>query len=101
MSVVEISRRAMSLSSDDRFETVEKFWQQLQAHAPQQQEPVSTVFSDLLSRPLSARTPDKILARNNQSGRPVPRLKRSFALLAALLVLFLTVGMGSSFLLRE
>lgn len=100
MSVVEIIRRAMSLSSDDRFETVEQFWQQLQAHVPRQQELVSTVFSDLLSGPLSIHSPDRTLTTNNQHSRPVPRLKRSFALLAALLVLFLTLGTGASFLLR-
>jgi len=100
MSVVKIIRRAMSLSSDDRFETVEEFWQQLQAHAPQQEVPVPTLFSDLLSHPLPARNPDKMLATNNQHGRPVPRLKRSFVLLATLLALFFTASAGTGFLLQ-
>jgi serine/threonine protein kinase len=98
-SVVHIIWRAMSLSSDDRFETVEEFWQQLQAHTPQQQEQASAI-SSILSGPLPTRSSDKMPAAAAHHSRTVPRLKKGFVLLLALLVLFLTTGAAGGFLLR-
>lgn len=96
MSIVQIILRAMSLSSDDRFETVEEFWQQLQAHAPRQQEHVSTSLSDLLVLPLPAPHPTKM--SKTILGRSAPHLKKRLVLLLAALALFLTAGTG--FVLR-
>ncbi len=98
VSIVECIRRAMSMSSDDRFETVEEFWRQLQAHAPLQQEQLSPSLSVLLSRSWPAQRPDTIPTAI-VSPSP-PRLKKHLVLLLAVLALFLTAGTGTGFLLR-
>ncbi len=100
LSIVEIIRRAMSLSSDDRYETVKEFWQQLQSHAPQQQEQIPALSSSLFSQPLPAQSRKKESAATVQRRRLVPRLKKRVVLLLALLALFLTAGTGTGLLLR-
>jgi len=44
-AVAEALQRAMSLSSADRFETVEEFWQVLQAHTTDKQVEIPRVTS--------------------------------------------------------
>jgi eukaryotic-like serine/threonine-protein kinase len=100
MSILEIIRRAMSLSSDDRYETVEEFWQQLQAHAPQQEQ-VSSVFTSLLSRPSPIHSPAKFSATILPQRRRMSRLKKSVVLLLALFALLLCAGIATGFLLRS
>lgn len=99
-SIVKIIRRAMSLSSDDRFETVEEFWQQLQAHVPRQQEQVRALSFNLLSQPLPARSRERVQAAVGQRRGVAPGLRRRFILILALLALFLTAGTGTGFLLH-
>jgi len=100
MSIVGIIRRAMSLSSDDRFETVEEFWQQLQAHAPQQQEQIPAISFSLLSQPLPARSRERVSAAAVQRRLFVPGLRKRLTLVLSLLVLFLMACMGTGFLLH-
>lgn len=100
ISIVKIIQRAMSLSSDDRFETMEEFWQQLQAHAPQQHEQVPTLAVSFNSRPLAAQVPGRKSAADVQDRRPAPGLRNFLVLLLALLALFLTTGAGIGFLLH-
>lgn len=98
MSVVEIIQRAMSLNSDDRFETVEEFWQQLQAHAPQQKQ-VPALSSNLISQLLPVQSPaGKSVAA--QERRPASRLRKPLVVLLALLALFLMAGAGAGFFLH-
>src|SRR5260370_36752330 len=52
IAVAQIIQRAMRLTSDDRFETVEEFWQQLHAHAPERLRLAPGISSQRASRPL-------------------------------------------------
>ncbi|HEU0001021.1 MAG TPA: serine/threonine-protein kinase [Ktedonobacteraceae bacterium] len=92
MSIVGIIQRAMSLNSDDRFETVEEFWQQLQAHAPQQQEQIPALSSNLISQLLPAQSPGSKPAALLQEHRSASRLRKPLVVLLALLALLLTAG---------
>jgi serine/threonine protein kinase len=102
LSIVTIIQRAMSLSSDDRFETVEEFWQQLQAHAPQRQSQIPALCSSFVSQtvPVPGQVKSKKVAAVAQDRRPAPGLRKHLVLLLALLALFLTAGTGAGFLLR-
>src|SRR5258708_27899122 len=95
MPVAQIIQRAMSLSSDDRFETVEEFWQQLHAHAPERLRTAPGISSERAARPLlpPVRNHSRPAAAGAQSPRPVSRLRKHPALLLALLALLLTLSM--------
>src|SRR5258707_5919226 len=60
-AAAETIARAMSISSDDRFATVEEFWQELTGHAPKQQ--VYAPRSTLSSTPQSLTVPEQELER--------------------------------------
>lgn len=99
-SIVEIIQRAMSLHSDDRYETVEEFWQQLQAHAPQQQEQLPALPSNLISQLFSAPGSGSKPVTVSQDRRAAHGLRKPFVGLLALLALFLTAGTGAGFILH-
>jgi serine/threonine protein kinase len=102
MPVAQIIQRAMSLSSDDRFETVEEFWQQLHAHAPERLRLVPGISSERASRSLlpPVRNQGRPTAAGVQDQRPASRLRNHPALLLVLLALLLTLTMGTGFLLH-
>lgn len=104
LSIVKIIQRAMSLSSDDRFETVGEFWQELQTHAPQQEEDdeqvsaihaIHTIQADLASHAFS----------NEHSGKQpvafVQGWRKPLVLVLAALALLLAAGTGTGFLLHN
>src|SRR5258708_26624830 len=101
MAVAQIIQRAMSPSSDDRFETVEEFWQQLQAYAPQQQRKVPRIASGGTSQPLplSVQNQGMTTAAVVQGRRLPSGLRKRLALLPVLLALLPTVAMATGFLL--
>ncbi len=101
IAVAQIIQRAMSLSSDDRFETVEEFWQQVHAHAPERPRPAPRIFSGRASRPLlpPVRNQGRPTAAGVQDQR-ASRLSKHPALLLALLALLLTLAMGTGFFLH-
>ncbi|HLL78365.1 MAG TPA: serine/threonine-protein kinase [Ktedonobacteraceae bacterium] len=98
LSIVKILQRAMSLSSDDRFETVEEFWQELQAHAPRHEgddEQISAIHAlhtDLTSQAFSKEHSGKRPAAFVQSWR------KPLVLVLAALALLLTASTGTGFL---
>ena len=98
IAAAQIIQRAMSLSSDDRFETVEEFWQQLQAHAPERQRLAPRISA---SRPLlpHARNQGRTTAAGVQDQRPA-RLRKHPALLLVLLALLLMGALGTGLLLH-
>lgn len=100
MAVARLIQRAMSLSSDDRFETVEEFWQQLHAHAPERLSPAPRISSGHASRPLlpPVRNQGRITAAVVQDH--TSRLRKYPAFLLVLLALLLTLAMGTGFLLH-
>ena len=102
MPVAQIIQRAMSLSSDDRFETVEEFWQQLHAHTPERLRLAPGISSERASRPLlpPVRNQGRPTAAGVQDQRPASRLRKHPALLLVLLALLLTLAMGTGFLLH-
>ena len=84
---------AMSISSDDRFATVEEFWQELNAHVPQQvHESARNSFnmSQLLTVPEQSFTPASLQHQNS-------RKRRILLPIFLLLLLFVFVGTGLVF----
>ena len=83
-AVAEALQRAMTLSSADRFETVEEFWQLLNAHAPEQQVQLPRVTSVDAPQPLPERDIERtIFARKH------------WILLLVFLALLVTVALGT------
>jgi eukaryotic-like serine/threonine-protein kinase len=101
MAVAQIIQRAMCLNSDDRFETVEEFWQQLQAYAPQQQKQTPRIASGGTSQPLPLSMQNQGMTTTAvvQSQQLLSGLRKRLTLLPVLLAVLLTVAMGTSFLL--
>jgi len=99
-AIVQIMQRAMSLSSDDRFETVEEFWQQLQAPAPPQRRQVSVISSGLISQILPMQSHGRTAAAVVGSLRPASGLRKHPVILLSLLALLLTTATGTGFLLH-
>jgi serine/threonine protein kinase len=100
-SIVKILQRAMSLSSDDRFETVEEFWQQLQAHAPRLEEDEDQqlkTYANPVSQPLT--TLHQARKLTTQDRRPAPVWRKSLVPVLVVLALLLTAGMGTGLLLH-
>src|SRR6266446_8360572 len=97
LAVSEAIGRAMALSSEDRFATVEEFWQVLSAHMTQYVQ---------LPRVTAADTPQPLALFEQDSGagflqrlRALPGARKPRALLLALLALLLivTIAMGLLF----
>jgi serine/threonine protein kinase len=97
--VAAVIGRAMSISPDDRYETVEQFWQELTALVPQQQEPLA------ISRASVAASRHRVQSGQNsqrsmgtllkqQGMAPVRKRRGAFfaAILAALLVVIFAMA---------
>ncbi len=99
-AVAQAIERAMSLSSEERFETVEEFWQVLNAHATQQQVQLPRVTSIDVPQPLpvSEQGSERKTSAFLQNLRDVPRSRKSGAHPLVILALLLTVAMGTGFL---
>ena len=99
MAVAGLIQRAMSLCSDDRFQTVEEFWLQLQVLAPQQQEQALQIAAEGASQSLPLPVPNQGVATAAavQRRQPASHLGKRFALPLVLLVLLLTAAMGTGF----
>jgi serine/threonine protein kinase len=95
LAVAEAIGRAMSLSSEDRFATVEEFWQVLQVHASQQHVQIPRVTAADISQPLVLPEQDT-QATFLQRLRAVAGARKPWALLFVLLALLLivTIAMG-------
>jgi serine/threonine protein kinase len=93
-------QRAMSLSSNDRFETVEEFWQVLQAHITQQPVQIPRVTKADTPLPLAPSEQDSEhkAATFLSHLRDVPRPGTPVALLLVLLALVLTVTIAMGLL---
>jgi hypothetical protein len=102
LAVAEAIQRAMSLSSEDRFATVEEFWQVLQVHATRQHVQIPRVTAADISQPLALPEQDiedTPLATFLQRLRATPGTRKPRALLFVLLALLLivTIAMGLLF----
>jgi eukaryotic-like serine/threonine-protein kinase len=78
--------RAMAISSDDRFETVEEFWQVLQEYATQQQEHIPRVTSEDVPQAL----PEQESERNTHTSK-------RWLLLLILLALLVSIALASRY----
>jgi len=90
-AVAEALQRAMSLSSADRFETVEEFWQVLQAHTTDKQVEIPRVTSVDAYQPLPLRASQRTVGAFYLKGRDILRSgkrKRVVFVYATLLVTF-------------
>jgi len=101
-AVAETIARAMSISSDDRFATVEEFWQELTGHAPKQQ--VYAPRSTLSGTPQSLTVPEQELERlritpsSLQYQPHAPQSRKRNVLLLIFFALLLTGAVGTSLL---
>jgi serine/threonine protein kinase len=100
-SVATAIEQAMSISSDDRFTTVEEFWQELTSHATRQQVQAN--------RPLSFETPQPLAVPEQelehlttppllQQQQHASRWRKRRVLLPIFLALLLTGAIGASLL---
>ncbi len=100
-------QRAMSLQSEERFESIDQFWQQIKTYANEQQAPASEV--SLLSATSSVHTRVRPLAditttvvENNKSTIPLVKERRWVPVLAfALVALVLASLLYYSFVLHK
>ncbi len=101
-AIAKTLRRAMSISIDDRFDTVEEFWQELTDHLPDlqtaphipsihAQQPLTPYQAVVNAVPLSPLAPW-------HKRHHVPRLEKRGKLLPALIAVLLIVVAGTSFL---
>jgi serine/threonine protein kinase len=93
-AVAAAIQRAMSISSEDRFETVEEFWQELNAYAPQQRVQIPRVRSVDTPQP----PPEQDIGRTTTASLLIQRyaslsMKRRILLLLFLVSLALLVIM--------
>src|SRR6266446_1195317 len=98
LAVSEAIGRAMALSSEDRFATVEEFWQVLQAHASRQHVQIPRVTAPDTPHPLalSEQDTEHIPAVFLQRLHALPGARKPGMLLLVLLALLLTftIAMG-------
>jgi serine/threonine protein kinase len=100
-AVAQAIERALSISSENRFETVEEFWQALNAHAPQQQVQILRVTSGDApqSIPVSEQGSERKTSASLQNPQDVPRSRKPDGLFfAVILALLLIVASGAGFL---
>lgn len=98
VSIVKIIQRAMSLNNDDRYQSVEEFWQQLRSHAPRQPEEF-TLSAHSISRPLAIQNRGKTPPASVPGRRPSSVSRTRPVLLTALVALILAAAVGAGFLL--
>ncbi len=105
-AVAKAIQRAMSISVEDRFNSVEEFWQELTAHATEQQEDGSVVtMSKLASTPLKLPKPLTVTEQELtpvtttilEKQRETPRLRRHTTLFVMTLSLLLIGVLGTGF----
>ncbi len=85
--VAQAIQRAMSISSDDRYETVEEFWQVLNDHATHQQTHIPHVTSADMPQALP----------EQDTARTMPATRR-WILLLIFFTLLVTLALGTGFL---
>lgn len=97
-AVAEALQRSMSLSSADRFETVEEFWQVLKAHASEKQLQIPRVTSGATPQPLPERGTKRTLGAFFQKKQDTTRSWKQIGLLLISLLLLVTVAIGTALL---
>jgi len=99
LAAAQAIQRAMSISSEDRFATVEAFWQEMTDHALERLMHIGhgTTYSTALSLPVSAEELGSIKASIRRDQHHTPRTKKRSTLLIILLTLLLSVAVGMSF----
>jgi len=97
-AVAEALQRSMSLSSADRFETVEEFWQVLKAHASEKQLQIPRVTSGATPQPLPERGTKRTLGAFFQKKQDTTRSWKQKGLLLISFLLLVTVAIGTDLL---
>ncbi len=97
-AVAEALQRSMSLSSADRFETVEEFWQVLKAHASEKQLQIPRVTSGATPQPLPERGTKRTLGAFFQKKQDTTRSWKQKGLLLISFLLLVTVAIGTALL---
>lgn len=97
-AVAEALQRSMSLSSADRFETVEEFWQVLKAHASEKQLQIPRVTSGATPQPLPERGTKRTLGAFFQKKQDTTRSWKQKGLLLISPLLLITVAIGTALL---
>ncbi len=97
-AVAEALQRAMSLSSADRFETVEEFWQVLKAHASEKPLQIPRVTSGATPQPLPERGTKRTLGAFFQKKQDTTRSWKQKGLLLISFLLLVTVAIGTALL---
>ncbi len=97
-AVAEALQRAMSLSSADRFETVEEFWQVLKAHASEKPLQIPRVTSGATPQPLPERGTKRTLGAFFQKKQDTTRSWKQKGLLLISFLLLVTVAIGTDLL---
>jgi serine/threonine protein kinase len=98
-AVAEAIGRAMSISIDDRFETVEQFWQELNGDSTEQQIYLTNGTSPDHALFLPEQNREGIVTDPWQQGRPTLRTGRRSRLIATLVGLLIMLALAVSFLL--
>ncbi len=96
--VARAIEEAMSISIDDRFQTIEQFWQELQGTPTREWKTVAPPMPSLGPRSLPEQSWEKITTPPLQRERPEREGKRRGILLPVLLALFISVVGAVSFL---
>jgi len=96
--VAEAIERAMSISIDDRFQTIEQFWQELQGTPTRERIEVVPTMPSLGPRSLPEQSRKTITTPPLQRERPEREARRRGILLPVLLALFISVVGAVSFL---
>lgn len=97
-AVAEVIGRAMSISIDDRFETVEQFWQELNRNSTEQQVYLTNGTPSDHALFLPEQNREGIVTDPWQQGRPTLRTGRHSRLIAALVALFIILALAMGFL---
>jgi len=99
-AIAETIEHAMSISIDDRFETVEQFWQELNRNSTQQQIYLANGTSS--DTPPALFVPEQnreaVVTDHWQQRRPTLRTGRHSRLIAALMALLIILALAASFL---
>ncbi len=99
-AVAQAIERAMSISSDGRFETVEAFWQELTVLPTQQPVRIPRVTSVATPQPLTLPDPniESMTTASPQNQSHAPRLRKGNTLLSIILAILIALVIGTGFL---